>query len=158
MDNAGRNKRALIALAGFLVVILAVVVFVRYRSGSRHPISGLIKAQPQPVRSSDSVKPNFIGTYTLDFRTDQVPGMLTGSWRSQGKTAGIKGAMDDTLIAFRLKGPNNEVLQQQQDHPTSGNFSVRVMRAGRYTFEFDNSGLIRSTSRQYSLDGTYQPD
>lgn len=158
MEAQARNKRALIALAGFLIVILAVVVFVRFRSGNPHPISSLVKSPPLPVRHSDTVKPNFVHTYTLDISADHVPGTLSGSWDCKGKSAGIKGAIDDTLIAFRLKGANNEVLQQMPDHPRSGNFSLRVTRPGRYTFEFDNGGILRATPRQVSIDGTYQPD
>ena len=82
--------------------------------------------------------------------------LATKVWTS-GKRAGIKGANDDTLVGFTLRGPDNKVIQTL-DHPTSGNFSVRCDAPGVYTFVFDNTGIIRSSARKVSIKGTYQPD
>jgi hypothetical protein len=109
---------------------------------------------PEKIRRTITVEPNYAYVYTLEFPVGKVPGRLVGSWRAMGRSANLEGAADDTLIRFRLLGPNNEVVQTLE-RPTHGSFSVLVSTPGQYTFEFDNRGLIRSSKRLVSLEAEY---
>jgi hypothetical protein len=81
---------------------------------------------------------------------------LHGHWTCTGASAEIDGAADDTLVRFVLRGPDDKVIEQR-NHPTSGNFSVNYDEPGTYTFLFDNSGIIRSSSREIEFEGTFDP-
>jgi hypothetical protein len=81
---------------------------------------------------------------------------LHGHWTCKGVSAEIDGATDDTLVHFVLRGPDDKVIEQR-NHPTSGNFSVNYDEPGTYTFVFDNSGIIRSSSREVEFEGRFDP-
>ncbi|HET6250157.1 MAG TPA: hypothetical protein VFE47_20875 [Tepidisphaeraceae bacterium] len=89
----------------------------------------------------------------LSFPAERTPGRIRGHWTSQGKSAGIAGAKDDTLVKFTIRGSNNAVLQRL-DHPVSGNFDIRYA-GGTFTLTFDNSGIVRSSGRVVSVEWTY---
>ena len=80
-----------------------------------------------------------------------------GHWICKGVSADIDGATDDTLVRFVLRGPDDKVVEELDHHPTSGNFSVNYDEPGTYTFVFDNSGIIRSSSREIEFEGTFDP-
>ena len=94
--------------------------------------------------------------WTLSFKPDKTPGRLTGHWASFGKAHNIKGATDDTLVAFEIKGSDNRILQKL-DYPTDGNFDIKYS-GGDITFVFDNQGIVRNSDRDVTLTGSYQPD
>jgi hypothetical protein len=118
----------------------------------------ILKPPPLRVNQDFTVESRHQMTWTFAPPAGKTPGLLQGRWTSQGKSAGLRGANDDTLIAFKLLGPNDNIIQQQPDHPVGGNFSVRCEGPGNLTFVFDNGGIIRSSSRQVHIEGTYQAD
>jgi hypothetical protein len=81
---------------------------------------------------------------------------LHGHWTCRGVSAEVGGATDDTLVRFVLRGPDDKIIETR-DHPTSGNFSVNYDEPGTYTFVFDNSGIVRSSSREVEFEGTFDP-
>lgn len=85
------------------------------------------------------------------------PWHLHGHWKCQGRSADIEGATDDTLVRFALRGPDDKVVEELK-HPVSGNFSIHFTEPGTYTFIFDNSGIIRSSARLITVEGTFEPD
>ncbi len=106
----------------------------------------------QTVQINDTIDipANKVGTFKVEAKKAS---MLVGNWTSKGSTANVKGATDDTLVDFRLLGPNNEVLQKL-DHPIEGNFSIDITKPGIYTFEFNNTGIVRSSGRNVTIKGT----
>jgi len=119
--------------------------------------ASLLAATPIPLQKTLKVEPGQSVSHTFAVPSDKLPGRLQGHWTCKGSSAGIKGAKDDTLVAAQLRGPDNKVMQEY-DHPTAGNFSIRITAPGIYTFTFDNSGLVRSTPRMVEIEGAYQPD
>jgi hypothetical protein len=111
--------------------------------------------QTIPLKQTVTVEPGRFATYSWEF--SKTPGRLYGSWISQGRSANIRGATDDTLVSFKLVGANNEILQNL-DHPASGNFDIHITSPGRYTFWMGNTGMLRSSSRVVTIDATYKPD
>jgi len=116
----------------------------------------IFAASPIAVTKSLTVPPNQVVAFPWAGPEGKVPGRLFGQWTSHGASAGIKGANDDQLTRFVLRGPDNRVIQTVEN-PTAGNFSVRFDAPGTYTFEFDNTGAFRSP-RSVQFEGTYQPD
>jgi hypothetical protein len=145
-----------------LIVILAMGYagwwYVSRRTDAIPTPAQVLGTTPVKVDETFTVESNHQASWTFAPPVGKSPGLLEGRWMCQGKSAGIHGAADDTLIAFKLLDPNNNVLQAQPDHPVQGNFSVRCDGTGNLTFIFDNTGIIRSSSRQIHLEGTYRPD
>lgn len=139
--------------AVLLLLGLGGVAWFFLRSQGVASPAALLKPQPVPFRSSFDVKPNYSQSYSLDFKASDVPSRVTGEWTSRRPPGA--GGLDDTLVAFKLKGPNNENLQTL-DHPTGGTFSFSVKTPGTYTFVFDNSGVIRMTPRHIEISGQRQ--
>ena len=110
----------------------------------------VFQAKPIPVSKTFTVDAGRQITWTLPPPQGKTPGTFQGQWSSCGKSAGIKRATDDTLVGFRLLGPNSNTIQSL-DHPTSGNFSARYDGSGSYTLVFDNSGFVRSSAREVTL-------
>lgn len=117
-----------------------------------------LSATPIPIKQTLKIEPNYIQPWTFAAPAGKVPGRLWGRWSCQGKSAGLRGAHDDSLVSFKLVGPDNKVISQQPKHPWEGNFDVRIDSPGVYTFEFNNGGIIRSSARVVKVDATYQPD
>ena len=146
-------------VAGLILIFAGILGgwwFVSRRTGAPGPRE-IIQARPIPIKDTVDVEAGHSVKYTFTVPAGKAPGLLQGHWSAQGKSANIKGATDDTLVGFTLRGPDNNVIQSL-DHPTSGNFSSRCGAAGAYTFEFSNAGIIRSSSRRVTIDGSYQPD
>jgi hypothetical protein len=114
---------------------------------------------PRPISYNATlrIEPMYVSEWPVEIPLSKTPGRLYGSWHSRGKSAGISGASDDTLIGYELRGPNNAIIATT-DHPTSGNFDVRYETPGVYRFVFKNSGLIRSSAREVIINATYQQD
>jgi hypothetical protein len=119
--------------------------------------AALVTASPIPVTDRLNIEAGKGMTYSVTPPQGKVPGWLSGRWTCKGKSAGIKGAHDDSLVAFKIVGPDNKVIEKL-DHQGCGNFKLRFDGPGAYTFVFDNSGIIRSSARVVEIDGTYQPD
>lgn len=117
----------------------------------------LIAATPIPVKGNFDVQAGRLVNWTFSTPEGRTPGLLQGSWHCQGQSVGVSGAQDDTLVGFTLRGPDDKVLEQL-DHPISGNFSLRFEAPGKCTFVFDNGGIIRSSMRKITIEGTYHPD
>lgn len=110
------------------------------------------------VKQTLHIEPNRATTFNFVVPKDRVPGFLLGEWKSLGKSAGIAGATDDTLIAFRIIGPGKQIIEKQDHHPLAGSFKIRIDSPGQYNFIFDNSGIIRSSAREVEITGAYQPN
>jgi hypothetical protein len=149
------DRKSLTRLVVLGVVIVGAWWALSRTTGIISPKAAIAEARSRAINQTFSVQAGYEHTYAVEFRN--IPGRLSGHWSSQGKSAGIKGATDDSLVAFKLIGPNNNTLHNL-DHQNGGNFDVRIDSPGRYTFAFDNSGIIRSSARNVSLDATYQPD
>lgn len=119
--------------------------------------AALVTAAPIPVTDRLTIEAGKGMTYSVTPPHGKVPGWFTGRWTCKGKSAGIKGAHDDSLVAFKIVGPDDKVIEKL-DHQGRGNFKLRFDGPGAYTFVFDNSGIIRSSARVVEIDGTYQPD
>jgi hypothetical protein len=152
-----RQSKLAASLAVVAVLAVAGWWFVGRKTAVASPAT-FLSASPTPVKETIRVEANHVATYTLTPPEGKVPGWLTGHWTCAGKSAGIDGATDDTLIGFKIIGPDNKVIDKAGHHPTSGNFKVRIDGPGAYIFAFDNSGIIRSSARVVALNGTYQPD
>jgi hypothetical protein len=152
-----RQTRVAASLAIVAVLAVAGWWFISRKTAVASPTS-IVAASPIPVRDTLRVEANHAMTYTLTPPQGKLPGWLSGRWTCTGKSAGIKGANDDSLIGFSIVGPDNNVIEKLDRHPTSGNFKLRFDGPGAYTFTFDNSGIIRSSARVVELSGTYQPD
>ena len=113
--------------------------------------------KPESLDKNLSIASGMADTWRITLSADKTPGRMCGYWTSEGKTAGIRGAQDDTLVSYALRGPNNQVLASL-DHPASSNFDVHCVNPGVYTFEFNNSGLLRSSTRNVTIHLTYQAD
>jgi hypothetical protein len=146
------------------LVICAVIVggwwFASRKTSIASPAAALkaaVSAEPIPVKRTIRIEPNHVQEWPFSPPGGKVPGRLYGHWSCQGKTAGIAGAHDDSLVSFKLVGPDNKTIQEL-DHPTDGNFDIRFDSPGIYTFEFNNGGIVRSSARVVEFEGTYQPD
>ena len=111
---------------------------------------------PTPIKETIQVEAKKNATYTFTAPAGKIPGRLYGRWTCKGKSADIKGAHDDKLVGFKLIGPDNKVIMKL-DHPEFGNFDIKIDGPGAYTFEFDNSGIIRNSGRVVEIDGKYEP-
>lgn len=121
-------------------------------------LQSAVSATPIPIKQTLEIEPNYVQPWTFAAPAGKVPGRLYGRWSCQGKGAGLRGAHDDTLVSFKLIGPDNKVIVNEPKHPIDGNFDVRIDSPGEYTFEFNNGGIIRSSARVVKVDATYQPD
>ena len=120
--------------------------------------SGRLDDHPITVKQTFHIEPHHVTTFNFVPPKDKVPGILSGEWKSVGKSAGIAGAKDDTLIAFKIIGPGKTIIEKQDHHPVGGGFKIRIDSSAQYTLIFDNSGIVRSSAREVQLNGTYQPD
>jgi len=118
-------------------------------------VRSFIRPGPVPISESIAVEPNTSTLYRFEVKPEGLPGRLSGHWTSRGKSAGIAGATDDTLVGFWIKDPNNQIVQYL-DHQFEGNFSLSVAVPGTYTFEFGNAGILRSSKRVVELEGQYE--
>ena len=151
------SVRKIVAVCALLIVGLALwwVFSVAHPSvPSPAVVLPILSPPAQKIDETLIVGPGYTETYRL---TIPRPGHFSGFWSSAGKSAGIAGAQDDTLVGYVLRSPDNQVLDRL-DHPTSGNFDVRCTSPGIYTFEFSNAGIIRMAARKVEIHGTYQPD
>jgi hypothetical protein len=144
-------------LLGLAVLALLGWMVIARKTGAIPSPAQIVAPQPIRVAETITVKPGQQMEWSLATPGGRAPGLLQGSWTAHGASANIKGANDDTLVGFTLRGPDN-VSIQHLDHPTSGNFSIRYEKPGTYTFIFDNGGIIRSSARQVQIEGTYHPD
>ena len=98
-------------------------------------MSQMVK-QPEPktLKETFKVEPGKVREFYIEFR--EIPGRFYDSWSARGASAKISGANDDTLVRFKLLGPNNETLQDL-DHP--------------YTFVMDNGGILRMSERVVAI-------
>jgi hypothetical protein len=119
-------------------------------------VSRLADAPAPTIKETIQVEARKNVTHTFTAPAGKIPGRLTGRFTVKGKSAGIKGAHDDKLVGFKLVGPDSKVLLKL-DHPEFGNFDVKIDSPGAYTFEFDNTGIIRNSARTVELEGNYQP-
>lgn len=148
----------LVVFAGF-----AFWAFMPSAGGTSAPLSAatgaLVNAVkgPQPIRIKETIRIEAGKGKSLSFEFPKTPGRLYGHWSASGVSTQIKGATDDTLVAFKLVGPNNESLQNL-DHLTSGNFDIHITSPGRYTFTLDNAGILRASDRVVEIEATYKPD
>ena len=118
--------------------------------------AALLAAPAIPLNNTITVPAGKEYKLAVSYPQDRSPGWLRGTWTVGGTSAGVRGAMDDTLVSYSLIGPDDSIIDRQ-DHPTSGNFSVRYT-GGVYTFMFDNGGVFRSSPRVVTIEGSYQPD
>jgi len=121
--------------------------------------SAVMQAVSGPLKQSihESVTIQAGRAYTLSYEFPRTPGRLYGSWGCRGSSAGIRNATDDTLVAFKLIGPNDEILQRV-DYQAEGNFDIRINSPGRYTFVLDNGGIVRMSPRVAQIDAMYESD
>jgi hypothetical protein len=155
--NAKSAKGILVTVFVLIGIIVTVwFVFARSTGAKTAPMVNVLTGKP-PIILDDkfTVNQNYVMNHKLNI--ERAPGMLTGNFYARGKTIGIKGAQDDTLVGFHILGPNSQKLNVL-DHPVRGNFSLRVTAPGTYTLVFDNGGIIRSTPREVTLEGKYQPE
>lgn len=145
---------------GICAVILCVWWYVSRKTIMPSPVAAFqaaVTAQPIDIRESIRIEPNYEQPWRFSPPDGKFPGRLTGHWSCRGATAGISGAHDDSLVAFKLVGPDNTTIQQTKK-PIDGNFDIRCDGPGVYTFVFNNAGILRSSARVVEFDGTYQPD
>lgn len=145
---------------GICALILGVWWFVSRNTIVPSPAAAFrtaVAAGPIPIKEKIQIPANYEQTWPLSAPGGKYPGRLSGHWYSRGKTAGIPGAVSDSLVSFKLVGPDNRTIQRM-DHPTEGNFDIRFDGPGVYTFIFNNGGILRSSARVVEFDGTYQPD
>lgn len=145
---------------GICAVILGVWWYVSRKTIMPSPVAAFtaaVSAEPIRVKQTIRIEPNYERTWPFSPPGGKFPGRLSGHWSCQGKTAGIPGAHDDSLVSFKLVGPDNRTIQRL-DHPNGGNFDIRFDGPGVYTFTFNNGGILRSSARVVEFDGTYQPD
>jgi hypothetical protein len=158
--NAGRRGLLTMKSRNFRRVVIVFLGLCGWwlisRNSSLPSPAAVFAASPITIEKSLTVLPGQEYQLTLSFPQAKTPGWLRGRWSVKGASANVKGAADDSLVGFTLISPDNRTLQRL-DHPLSGNFNVRY-EGGSYTFIFDNSGIIRSSSRLVTLEGTYQPD
>jgi hypothetical protein len=153
-----KSLKGILVTVFLLVGIIVTVWFVMARATGAKPtplVNAITGRTPIILDDKFTVNQNYVMNKTLNI--DRVPGLLVGNFLARGKSVGIKGAQDDTLVAFHILGPNNQRLNEL-DHPIRGNFSIRVTSPGTYTLVFSNGGIIRSTAREVTLDGKYQPE
>ena len=83
---------------------------------------------PAPVTGKETVTIASGDTYSLplSFQLKATPGRLTGHWESEGKSAHIRGANDDTLVSFTIRDSKNARIESQT-HAISGKFDVRMV-------------------------------
>jgi hypothetical protein len=151
------------SLVGTLLIVTMMVAgwwFVSRQTTIASPadtLKSIVTAQPFPVKRTIRVEAHHDATWTFSPPAGKFPGRFYGRWTCEGKSAGIAGAQDDSLVVFNLIGPDNKPIQQMS-HPIGGNFDIRIEGPSIFTFEFNNSGIVRSSSRVVELNGTYQPD
>src|SRR5437867_2107101 len=91
------------------LVVLGVVIVGAWWALSRttriiSPSAAFARSRSIPVKVSMKIEAGDGETHSFEF--PQTPGRLYGSWSSKGASANIKGATDDTLVAFKLIGPD----------------------------------------------------
>jgi hypothetical protein len=121
------------------------------------PYEPTTKSAPVSFDKIITVEADTSEIYSFSVPADKAPGWLQGHWDIQGKSAGIAGAHDDTLVNYVLRDPNGKVIARM-DHPISGDFSINCDVPGVYKFVFNNAGIIRESSRIVTLRGTYFQD
>jgi len=149
------KQRSIVGVFVLAGLLAAIWFFTPARKVLSKASAAATGSQPIPVKETMTVEPGKIQTFGCEF--PNTPGRLYGTFHVAGSSAKIKGATDDTLIAFKLIGPNNETLQKL-DKPTSGNFDIHITSPGRYTFVLDNGGIIRRSARSVEIDAMYKPD
>jgi len=145
-----------------LVIVVAAIFGAWYFMGRKFIAvpspKQILTAAPVPINQTTTIASGHEFDWTFSAPAGKTPGVFQGHWTCSGKTAAIKGATDDTLIAFRILDPNNKIIQHDDDHPMGGNFKIDCDDSGSYTLVFDNSGIIRSSARNVVINATYQPD
>jgi hypothetical protein len=153
---AGRSR---LRRAGLIATLAAVLIGVIAMSTMRSwPWFAPPRATwaPLSVKEKIDIAARTNATYVFTAPSGKFPGRFHGRWICKGKSAGITGAHDDSLVKFKLIGPDSETIETL-DHPSLEDFDVTIENAGSYTFEFFNTGIIRSSARIVELEGTYQP-
>jgi len=145
-----------------VLVVVAAAIFGAWYFIGRKSIAvptpkQFLSASPVPINQTVTIASGKEIDWTFSAPAGKTPGVFQGHWTCRGKSADIKGATDDTLVAFKLLDPNNKVVQHD-DHAVTGNFKVHCDDSGTYTLVFDNSGIIRSSDRNVVIDASYQPD
>ena len=165
-----KEAKPLIVLASLMGIVVAGWWLESHKSDAASPTallqrleqntdshqSGMLGASVISFEQTLRIEPNRATTF--NFIAPKVPGFLYGEWKSVGKSAGIAGATDDTLIAFKIVGPDKKIIEKDNHHPVSGSFKIRIESAGQYSLIFDNSGIIRSSAREVQVTGIYRPD
>ena len=139
-----------------IVVVCLAGLYVLCRKSPFAATGSMLSPMSVPIHQTFTVESNQQYQLTLPSPQLEPARWLRGHWTVEGKSANIKGATDDTLVSFTLTGPNSETLERQ-DHPMSGNFAIRCL-GGEYSMTFNNTGILRSSNRMVTVDGTYQPD
>jgi hypothetical protein len=145
---------------GIFAAILGVWWFVSRKTMIPSPaaaFTAIVKAEPITIQETIRIQPDSEKMWNFSAPAGKYPGRLTGHWTCRGKSAGILSAHDDSLVSFKLVGPDNRTIQHL-DHPTAANVDIRVDGPGVYTFTFNNGGILRPSARVVEFDGTYQPD
>lgn len=155
-EGVGTMKKVSTSAGAVIIAGLALCVWWYGTHGGNNAVRAAVKG-PQPIKIKQKMTVEAGKGQQLSYEFPKTPGRLYGHWSSKGISAQIKGANDDTLVAFQLIGPNNDKLQDL-GKATGGNFDIRINSPGRYTFVFDNQGIIRSSARVAEIEATYQPD
>lgn len=152
-EESGEMKKIAIGIGAF-VVVAVIAGLMSERAALKAQLEPLEQKQRATVQFSEQfdVPAGQLGNYHLT--PAMFPGTISGSWKSSGERSG---GFDNAITGFKLLSPRDEVLASS-DRGTSGKFVVKVSVPGTYTFVFNNSGLLRATSRRVFLDAEYKPD
>src|SRR5882672_4642004 len=103
--------RALIGVVILVGLALGGWWFLSRKTGVPSPGSVLA---PSPIAYKEklTIEAGKFMNYTISAPNGKAPGRLYGRWMSRGSSAGVKGATDDTLVGFKLVGPDNKVLEK----------------------------------------------
>jgi hypothetical protein len=129
------------------------------RAGGLLPRGASAGQKPEPtlVKHSLQVAQGKTQEWAFEPPRRKTPGRLFGTWSSKAASPVKTIGSDDTLASFQIRGSKNETLHTLE-RSTGANFDVRVEEPGKYTFWFDNGGLVRRSDRVIEIDATYQPD
>ncbi|HZK82463.1 MAG TPA: hypothetical protein VFC46_15380, partial [Humisphaera sp.] len=128
---------------------------IKYHVTVPAPVAHVAQA-PITGKETVTIRRGKLYNLPLSFEPNITPGRLTGHWESEGKSAHLRGANDDTIVAFTIRDSKNARVVQQL-HTVSGKFDARY-DGGVYTLTFSNADLLRSSARNITIEWTYQPD
>lgn len=128
-----------------------------------------VKAVTPPIAIHETIRVAAGQELHYQLRFDSAPGRLHGQWRSSredyvmkdvagNEISKTKSGLTDSLVGFRILGPDGRVLHQQQESTSLGYFDIKVTRTGLHTVVLNNAGAFRSTPRSVEISAIYDLD